>query len=181
MIASRQALAGARPMLIRSSPGSRYFVQHTGRCGLRLPQQIDINQKLRPRFNSLARRNLGKSSLEPRCTIPLYDQIYRSSSSKINEIPAAAVSSVDVSSLSPAAQARHWAGIYAELSKVRLSALVVMTTGAGFMFSGAATTAGVVPFAAAAVGTSLAACSANTFNQVWEKKNDLRMKRTAKR
>merc|ERR1719162_39879 len=87
----------------------------------------------------------------------------------------------DLAKLSPVARARHWAGIYAELSKVRLSALVVMTTGAGYMFSGAATTAGFAPFAAVAVGTTLAACSANTFNQVWEVRNDLRMKRTAKR
>ena len=73
---------------------------------------------------------------------------------------------VDVAMLSPIQKARHWGGIYSELSKVRLSALVVMTTGAGYMFSGAASSAGVLPFAAVAVGTTLAACSANTFNQV---------------
>jgi hypothetical protein len=33
------------------------------------------------------------------------------------------------------AQARHWGGIYAELSKVRLSGLVVMTTAAGFFMA----------------------------------------------
>lgn len=73
---------------------------------------------------------------------------------------------LDVAMLSPFQKARHWGGIYSELSKVRLSALVVMTTGAGYVFSGAASSAGFLPFAAAAVGTTLAACSANTFNQV---------------
>lgn len=70
-------------------------------------------------------------------------------------------------------------GMYSELCKARLSSLVVMTTGAGFLMAGppGAWTAGV----AAAVGTSLAAGAAGTFNQVWERVNDAAMRRTARR
>jgi len=69
--------------------------------------------------------------------------------------------------------------MYAELSKARLSALVVVTAGAGYG-------AGVGPldpitFGALAAGTSLAAASANTFNQWIERNRDKRMKRTCDR
>jgi heme O synthase-like polyprenyltransferase len=55
-------------------------------------------------------------------------------------------------------------GIYAELSKARLSALVVATTFSGFMVAGP-------PFdwllmGSTCIGTGLCAASANTFNQV---------------
>ena len=66
-----------------------------------------------------------------------------------------------------------------ELSKAKLSALVVATTSAGFLFAG-----GPVDwpaFAAVTVGTSLAACSANTFNQAVEKQYDALMVRTKRR
>lgn len=69
--------------------------------------------------------------------------------------------------------------IYSQLSKARLSGLVVMTTGAGFLMAGGPISWG--SFAAAAVGTSLAAASANTFNQAWEVELDAKMKRTCKR
>ena len=70
-------------------------------------------------------------------------------------------------------------GIYAELSKARLSSLVVLTAGAGYA-------AGVGPFdpltfSALAVGTTLAAASANTFNQWIERERDKTMKRTCER
>lgn len=69
--------------------------------------------------------------------------------------------------------------IYDELSKSKLSALVVMTTGAGFLMAGGPISWSAL--SAACIGTSLAASSANTFNQVWETKNDKLMKRTFKR
>ena len=70
--------------------------------------------------------------------------------------------------------------IYGELSKVRLSALVVMTSSAGYLMAdwGAVT---MGPLVAVSAGTALAACSANTFNQVWEVSHDALMKRTAQR
>ena len=75
---------------------------------------------------------------------------------------------------------RDTIGLYAELSKTRLSALVVMTSSAGYLM---ADWAAVQPlsFAAVSAGTALAACSANTFNQVWEVRYDKMMKRTQNR
>jgi heme o synthase len=66
--------------------------------------------------------------------------------------------------------------IYSQLSKARLSALVVMTTSAGFFMAGAPV--GWTALAATCVGTTMAACSANTFNQVYEVKTDSLMNRT---
>lgn len=66
--------------------------------------------------------------------------------------------------------------IYSQLSKARLSALVVMTTSAGFFMAGAPVGWGTL--AATCVGTTLAACSANTFNQLYEVKTDALMNRT---
>lgn len=66
-----------------------------------------------------------------------------------------------------------------ELSKARLSALVVMSTTAGYLMSGSGVD--LATMAAAAAGTSLAAFSANTWNQVWEVRNDSLMKRTMRR
>ena len=66
--------------------------------------------------------------------------------------------------------------IYSQLSKARLSSLVVMTTSAGFLMAG--TPIGWSGLAAVSLGTTLAACSANTFNQVYEIKTDSLMKRT---
>ena len=76
---------------------------------------------------------------------------------------------------------RDFIQIAMELSKARLSALVVMTTGAGSLFAGttALTSGGTV--AAAAMGTALCAASASTFNQAWEVKTDKLMPRTAQR
>ena len=65
---------------------------------------------------------------------------------------------------------------YGELCKARLSALVVVTSGAGFLLAG--TPVDWAAFAAAVSGTALAAASANTFNQVSEAPLDALMKRT---
>lgn len=56
------------------------------------------------------------------------------------------------------------------------SALVVLTTSAGFLAAGGPVA--WVPLTAVSVGTMLAACSANTFNQLIETGNDRLMKRT---
>jgi len=68
---------------------------------------------------------------------------------------------------------------YAELSKARLSSLVVLTSGAGFLLAGSPVD---WPACLAAVtGTTLAAAAANTFNQIYEVKTDALMKRTMRR
>ena len=71
----------------------------------------------------------------------------------------------------------------AELSKARLSALVVSTTAFGFLAAGPAALAftSLPTFVAASVGTAMCASSAATFNQVIEVERDGRMKRTGNR
>ncbi|OQS03710.1 protoheme IX farnesyltransferase [Thraustotheca clavata] len=69
--------------------------------------------------------------------------------------------------------------IYSQLSKARLSSLVVVTAGAGFFMMGGPISWG--SFSALAVGTTLAAASANTFNQAYEIRTDGLMKRTMTR
>lgn len=66
-----------------------------------------------------------------------------------------------------------------ELSKARLSSLVVLTSGAGFLLAGSPVD--WTTCLAAVTGTTLAAASANTFNQVYEIRTDGLMKRTQKR
>lgn len=68
---------------------------------------------------------------------------------------------------------------YLELSKFRLSSMVVLTSGAGYVCAG-------LPFdyatmAAVCTGTALCAASAGTFNQIFEISEDSRMKRTIHR
>jgi protoheme IX farnesyltransferase len=70
-------------------------------------------------------------------------------------------------------------GIYGELSKFRLSSLVVMTTGAGFLATGLPIDWAVL--SATCFGTALCAASANTFNQTIEAKYDANMNRTKSR
>jgi len=70
--------------------------------------------------------------------------------------------------------------IYASLSKFRLSSLVVVTSGAGFICAGPAAF-DLQTMAGACFGTGLCAASASTFNQVWEIDRDKEMKRTQKR
>lgn len=77
------------------------------------------------------------------------------------------------------AEARNRLQLYAQLSKYRLSALVMVTTSAGYLATGGPVD--LVPLTSACVGTMLASCSANTFNHVIETSNDSRMKRTRNR
>ncbi len=69
--------------------------------------------------------------------------------------------------------------IYSELSKLRLSSLVVVTSGAGFICSGLPLD--FKTMACACIGTGLCAASAGTFNQIMEKEIDANMKRTVTR
>ena len=76
-------------------------------------------------------------------------------------------------------QAQHRARLYSQLSKYRLSALVMATTSAGYLAAGGPVDA--ASLSCACLGTMLASSSANTFNQVIETSNDTRMKRTRNR
>lgn len=76
-------------------------------------------------------------------------------------------------------EARNRLRLYSQLSKYRLSALVVATTSAGYLAAGGPVDA--VSLSCACLGTMLASSSANTFNQVIETSNDSQMKRTRNR
>ena len=69
--------------------------------------------------------------------------------------------------------------LYGDLTKFRLSSLVVVTSGAGFLCGGMPLD--FTTMAAACVGTGLCAASAGSFNQIIEKERDASMKRTNQR
>eukprot|EP00062_Callorhinchus_milii_P004436 gi/632942824/ref/XP_007886636.1/ PREDICTED: protoheme IX farnesyltransferase, mitochondrial isoform X1 [Callorhinchus milii] len=70
-------------------------------------------------------------------------------------------------------------GIYARLSKIKLTALVAMTASAGFAM--APVSFDLSCFLLASVGTGLASCAANTINQFFEVPFDSNMNRTKNR
>lgn len=82
----------------------------------------------------------------------------------------------------PQRGARGVIGSYAQLTKARLSALVLVTTAVGFVLA----SAGPAPINWPAMlwtilGTALCAGCASALNQVWEIKRDARMHRTLQR
>ncbi len=77
----------------------------------------------------------------------------------------------------PTPRARSILGIWAELTKVRLNALVLVTTAVGFALA----ELGPIDWPSLAwtcVGTALAAASASLFNQLFERRRDALMLRT---
>ncbi|XP_047157996.1 protoheme IX farnesyltransferase, mitochondrial-like [Vigna umbellata] len=79
-----------------------------------------------------------------------------------------------------ASLSRHYGRCYWELSKARLSMLVVATSGTGFVLGRGS----AVDFSALSwtcLGTMMVAASANSLNQVFEINNDAKMKRTSRR
>lgn len=75
---------------------------------------------------------------------------------------------------------RHYQRCYWELSKARLSMLVVATSGTGYVLG----SGNIIDFATlcwTCGGTMMVAASANSLNQVFEKENDALMKRTRQR
>jgi protoheme IX farnesyltransferase len=113
------------------------------------------------------------------------------SSSAPSAAAAAAPAAAGAGAAAPppaASPSRSLLSAYLELSKARLSALVVFTSGAGYLmagpFGGAAdgvASASAGGLLAAVTGTALAAASAGALNQLIEKPLDARMKRTASR
>ncbi|MCO5564972.1 hypothetical protein L7F22_018642 [Adiantum nelumboides] len=75
---------------------------------------------------------------------------------------------------------RHYAHCYWELSKARLSMLVVTTAGAGYVM-GSGLAIDMYGLSWTCVGTFLVAAAANTINQILEVENDGQMKRTKSR
>lgn len=75
---------------------------------------------------------------------------------------------------------QHYGQCYWELSKARLSMLVVATSGAGFVL-GSGSVIDIAGLCWTCTGTMMVAASANSLNQVFEKNNDALMKRTMQR
>ena len=78
------------------------------------------------------------------------------------------------------ARVRELAQLYKQLSKAKLSALVVSTTAAGFV-AGSGESIDWKKLWWTYVGTTAAASSANALNQIYEVANDSLMKRTQRR
>uniref|UniRef100_M0ZN20 Heme O synthase n=1 Tax=Solanum tuberosum TaxID=4113 RepID=M0ZN20_SOLTU len=98
-------------------------------------------------------------------------------------------SAVDLSSFAAASvlkgrdivdMAKHYGRCYAELSKARLSMLVVATSGTGYIL-GSGSAIDYMGLCCTCAGTMMVAASASTLNQVFEVKNDAKMNRTKKR
>lgn len=75
---------------------------------------------------------------------------------------------------------RHYGRCYWELSKARLSMLVVTTAGAGYVM-GSGMAIDYYGLSWTCLGTFCVAAAANTINQILEVENDSRMKRTNRR
>ncbi|XP_058204587.1 protoheme IX farnesyltransferase, mitochondrial [Rhododendron vialii] len=76
--------------------------------------------------------------------------------------------------------ARHYGRCYWELSKARLSMLVVATSGAGYVL-GSGSAIDYMGLCCTCAGTMMVAASANSLNQVFEINNDAKMNRTKNR
>ncbi|CAO2190540.1 unnamed protein product [Urochloa humidicola] len=100
--------------------------------------------------------------------------------SVVEEAAAAAAVSVAQQAGSVSDALRHYGRCYWELSKARLSALVVATSGAGHVL-GSGNNVDIAGLCCTCAGTMMVAASANTLNQVFEIKNDAKMKRTMRR
>ncbi|XP_066357589.1 protoheme IX farnesyltransferase, mitochondrial-like [Miscanthus floridulus] len=98
----------------------------------------------------------------------------------VEEAAAAAAVSVSQHTGSISDALRHYGKCYWELSKARLSALVVATSGAGYVL-GSGNIVDIAGLCSTCAGTMMVAASANTLNQVFEIKNDAQMKRTMRR
>ncbi|XP_020235359.1 protoheme IX farnesyltransferase, mitochondrial [Cajanus cajan] len=110
-----------------------------------------------------------------------------SSSSSNSHLIASSATALHIASASPSKATtdvvsftRHYGRCYWELSKARLSMLVVATSGTGFVLgSGSAVDLSALSWTC--LGTMMVAASANSLNQVFEINNDAKMKRTSRR
>lgn len=99
--------------------------------------------------------------------------------STVIDSTAAVLGGKKLGSLRKRDRAVHQVKIWAEVAKIRLSAMVVLSSGCGFLLAGPPFD--VDKLIAVTIGTSLAAASASAFNQTYEKETDGRMLRTRHR
>jgi heme o synthase len=94
----------------------------------------------------------------------------------LSELPAVG----ETASIAGAVRARRdWISLYADLAKVRVCGLVLLTTAVGFVLASGA--AGWGHFGWTLLGTALSACGAAALNQCCEVARDARMRRTCQR
>lgn len=93
---------------------------------------------------------------------------------------ASASASATGAAADPLSSIRHYGRCYWELSKARLSMLVVATSGTGFAL-GSGSTIDLAGLCWTCTGTMMVAASANSLNQLFEISNDAKMKRTMRR
>jgi len=144
-----------------TTPADR-FVHLRERTGRRLRDSYSRDQH--------QRRWLSVGPKDGAAPAPLLSSLEREGDSEAAASP---------SSAGALATVRTNLGLYAELSKARLSSLVVITAGAGYAAAGGEMD--YTTMAALCGGTSLAAGSAGTFNQIIERNRDKLMKRTCNR
>src|SRR6266545_1075887 len=75
---------------------------------------------------------------------------------------------------------KSWFSVFSELTKARLTFLVLLTTLVGF-YVGARGAMDYLLMLHTLLGTALVACGAAALNQLWEREYDARMRRTADR
>ena len=75
---------------------------------------------------------------------------------------------------------RKWLAVYADLFKMRLTSLVLLTTMVGF-YIGLRGKVDWLLLAHTILGTTLVACGGSALNQYWERDYDARMRRTRER
>ncbi|XP_074269118.1 protoheme IX farnesyltransferase, mitochondrial [Silene latifolia] len=136
--------------------------------------------------NNIINSYSSSSSSSSRSTIfhsrfPPLSQLYSSTIPQPSH-PVSTLAAASSSSLSRdvAGIVSHYGHCYWELSKARLSMLVVATSGTGYVLGSGQ----VIDFAGlcwTCAGTMMVASSANSLNQVFEVKNDALMKRTMQR
>lgn len=114
--------------------------------------------------------NWAQPGPEVRCLGP------RAKSASTFEFPSLAAASA-FKAKEVADMARHYGRCYWELSKARLSMLVVATSGTGYIL-GSGSAIDYLGLCCTCAGTMMVAASANSLNQVFEVKNDARMNRT---
>ncbi|TQD86059.1 hypothetical protein C1H46_028398 [Malus baccata] len=115
---------------------------------------------------------------------PLFPFAFRFSQARASPIHGVGALSAAADLLSLASRAshlaRHYGQCYWELSKARLSMLVVATSGTGFIL-GSGHAIDFAGLCCTCAGTMMVAASANSLNQVFEKQNDAKMNRTKNR
>ncbi|XP_010217648.1 PREDICTED: protoheme IX farnesyltransferase, mitochondrial-like, partial [Tinamus guttatus] len=156
----------------------------------------ELSQRVKPKADPVApplqeSRQLGRDKTVPRRIRPVCPVPVPLADTLAGNEPAGAADTGGSAS-SPAAgskEERQWKemklqpgdlpGILARLSKIKLTALVVSTTSAGFAM--APVPFDVTCFLLASLGTGLASCAANSINQFFEVPFDSNMNRTKNR